>query len=148
MQVDFYQLSRDPAPKIAGLLARKLFDAGERLLIVADDDALLTAISDALWQVDGPAFLAHERAGEADDSVQPILLSPSLTTANMARHIMLADGTWRADAVASEGVERLFYLFGPADVEAARDAWRSLKDAPDLTRHFWRQEGGKWVKAA
>ena len=148
MQVDFYQLSRDPAPKSAVTLARKLFDAGERLLIVSGDDTLLSAISDALWQADGPSFLAHARAGGADDAVQPILLSPELTTANGARHIMLADGGWRTEAAASDGIGRLFYLFGPPQVEAARDAWRSLKDMPDLTRNFWRQDGGKWVKAA
>ncbi len=149
MQVDFYQLSRDPAPKIAVLLARKLFDAAERLLIVSGDDALLAAISDALWQAEGPCFLAHERAGGADDALQPILLSAGPTAANDARHIMLADGQWRAEVLAqTPQPERLFYLFGPAEVEAAREAWRSLKDTPDLTRNFWRQEGGKWVKAA
>ena len=148
MQVDFYQLSRDPAPKIAVQLARKLFDGGQRLAIVADDDALLSAISEALWAAEGPVFLAHERAGLADDAVQPILLSSELSNANGARHIMLADGRWRADVLASDGLERLFYLFGPAELESARHAWRSLKDAPNLTRHFWRQDGGKWVKAA
>ena len=148
MQVDFYQLSRDPAPKIAVQLARKLFDTGERLLIVSGDDALLSTISDALWQADGPSFLAHERAGGTDDAMQPILLADAITPANGPLHIMLADGQWRAEVVAQAGTQRIFYLFGPTDVEAARDAWRSLKDAPDLSRNFWRQDGGKWVKAA
>lgn len=147
MQVDFYQLSRDPAPKIAVLLARKLFDAGERLLIVADDDALLTSVSEALWQADGPSFLAHARAGAADDAAQPILLSSESTPANAARHLMIADGRWRADLAACGTIDRLFYLFSPADLYAAREAWRSLKDASDLSRNFWRQEGGKWAKA-
>jgi DNA polymerase III subunit chi len=148
MQVDFYQLSRDPAPKIAVQLARKLFDAGDRLLIVSGDDAVLLAISDALWQADGPCFLAHERAGGADDALQPILLSAEAAPANNARHIMIADGEWRAEVVADTGTERVFYLFGPPQVDAARVAWKGLKDAADTTRNFWRQDNGKWVKAA
>lgn len=148
MQVDFYQLSRDPAPKIAVQLARKLFDAGDRLLIVSGDDALLSSISDALWQADGPCFLAHDRAGGADDGLQPILLSADVTPANNARHIMIADGQWRAEVLTAAETERLFYLFGPNDVDAARLAWKGLKDAADTTRNFWRQDNGKWVKAA
>lgn len=148
MQVDFYQLSRDPAPKIAVQLARKLFDTGERLLIVSGDDALLTAISEALWQAEGPCFLAHDRAGGELDAMQPILLSAEATPANNARHIMIADGLWRPEMLATAGVERIFYLFGPAEIDAARLAWKGLKDAAEITRNFWRQDGGKWVKAA
>jgi DNA polymerase III subunit chi len=168
MQIDFYQLSRDPAQKIAVQLAQKLFDAGDRLLIVSADDAQLSAISDALWQADGPCFLAHDRAGKADDALQPILLSMDAVPSNDARHIMIADGQWRAEILAEilaetgaktgaktgaetgaeTGIQRVFYLFGPAQLDAARVAWRSLKDVPDLTRNFWKQDGGKWVKAA
>ena len=144
-QVDFYQLSRDPVERVAVLLARKLFDAGDRLLIVANDEALRSRIGEALWAADGAAFLAHELAGEGHDAAQPILLSAQPTNANAARHIMLADGEWR-DAVLS--ADRVFYIFGPDHLDEARAAWISLKDATDLTRNFWRQDGGRWVKAA
>ena len=144
-QVDFYQLSRDPAERVAVLLARKLFEAGDRLLIVAQDETLRTRLSEALWAADGAVFLAHEMVGAGDDAVQPILLSAEPKATNGARHIMLADGEWRAEALSAE---RVFYLFGPDRLDEARAAWKSLKDAADLTRNFWRQDGGRWVKAA
>ena len=144
-QVDFYQLSRDPVERVAVLLARKLFDAGERLLIVARDEALRVRVSEALWVADGVAFLAHELVGEGNDAAQPILLSAEPIDANGARHVMLADGEWREAVLVAE---RVFYLFGPDRLDEARTAWKSLKDAADLTRNFWRQEGGRWIKAA
>lgn len=144
-QVDFYQLSRDPVERVAVVLARKLFDAGDRLLIVARDEGLRARVSEALWAADGAAFLAHEMAGEGNDAPQPILLSADLTDTNAARHIMVADGEWRAAALTAE---RVFYLFGPDHLGDARAAWKSLKDADTLTRNFWRQDDGRWVKAA
>ena len=39
MQVDFYQLTRDPAEKILALIAQRVLDDDGRLLIVSDDKA-------------------------------------------------------------------------------------------------------------
>ncbi len=142
-QVDFYQLSRDPVERVAVTLARKLFDAGDRLVIVARDPALRATISGALWQADASSFLAHDMAGGADDGLQPILISPEPSEANGAQHVLIADGEWRASALAAE---RVFYLFGPDHLDAARAAWRSLNEPDGINRNFWRQEGGKWRK--
>ena len=49
MRVDFYLLSADPAPAAITQLARKVRQAGEKLLVVAEDFELLEAISQALW---------------------------------------------------------------------------------------------------
>jgi DNA polymerase-3 subunit chi len=41
MQVDFYQLTRDPAEKILPVIAQRVLDDHGRLLIVSDDRAQL-----------------------------------------------------------------------------------------------------------
>ncbi len=143
MQVDFYQLTRDPAEKLVPVLAQKTMDAGKRLLVVAASEGQRTALSDALWSWKPESFLAHEQAGQGDDRKQPILLSALANADNSATYMLIADGTWRSPP---EGVERVFYLFLPEHTDAARAAWRVLGEAEGTDRHYWRQDGGKWVK--
>lgn len=143
MRVDFYQLSRDPAELVVPLIARATRRAGERLLVVSEDDQDLSRISEALWERLPEAFLAHGRAGEEHEARQPVLLSQGCHPGNGARYVALADGLWRDEAVS---FERTFLLFGANRIEGARDCWRMLGQKPDVERRFWKQEGGRWVE--
>lgn len=141
MQVDFYQLTRDPAGKVLPAIAQKLLAEGQRLLVVCSDDAQMDSISKALWHWKPESFLAHQKAGEGDDSLQPILLSDAAIAGNGARYIAIADGVWR-DAALS--FERAFYLFAPDHTDDARAAWRALGENTNAERRYWKQDGGKW----
>lgn len=144
MQVDFYQLTRDPAEKILTALATKTAGEGGRLLIMSESDDQLGKISATFWNHKTDSFLAHAIAdGGAGDALQPILLSSSIEAKNEAKFIALADGIWRDDALE---FERAFYLFAPERTDDARAAWRSLKDMDDVTCNYWRQDGGRWIK--
>jgi DNA polymerase III subunit chi len=143
MQVDFYQLTRDPAHVVLPAIASKVMDEGRRLLIVSGDMGQLKTISSSLWGWKAESFLAHDRAGQEGDAHQPILLSQETAAANGARLVALADGEWRGDLLDMD-VDRVFYLFPPQFTDQARDAWRSLKDKDGVERRYWKQEGGKW----
>ena len=142
MQVDFYQLTRDPAEKVLPAIAQRILDGGGRLLVIADS-AQLDAISAALWNAKPDSFLAHAKAGEGDDSIQPILLSSEPVAANLAKFIALADGIWRDEALE---FERAFYLFPPSHTDNARAAWRALSEKEGAERRYWKQDGRKWVQ--
>ena len=60
MQVDFYQLTRDPAHNVLPAIANKVLEEGRRLLIVSNDAEQLKAISTALWAWKPDSFLAHD----------------------------------------------------------------------------------------
>ena len=141
MQVDFYQLTRDPAEKVLPAIAQRILDNKGRLLIISDDAGQLDAISAALWTARTDSFLAHAKSGEGDDALQPILLSQDTDAPNGAKFVALADGHWRA---VSEDFERIFYLFPPEQTDNARSAWRTLGDG--VERRYWKQDGGKWVQ--
>lgn len=143
MQVDFYQLSRDPVDLVLPAIAARVLDMGARLLVVAEDDALLMRVSAGLWGGPPESFLAHGRAGEGGEATQPILLAGECAAANGARHVALVDGLWRDAALA---FERAFYFFDADTVDGARDAWRALARREEVTPRFWRQEGRKWVQ--
>jgi DNA polymerase III subunit chi len=141
MQVDFYQLTRDPAHIVLPAIASKVMDEGRRLLIVSNDMGQLKTISSSLWSWKPESFLAHERADKADAPLQPILLSQTAEASNGARLVALADGEWRDEALS---FDRVFYLFPPQNTDQARDAWRGLKDKDGVERRYWKQDGGKW----
>lgn len=141
MQVDFYQLTRDPAEQVLPPIAQKILDNAGRLLVVSDDSAQLEKLSTALWGMKPESFLANGRAGEGSESQQPILLAEQVEAANGAKMVALADGVWRDEAL---GFDRAFYLFPPDKTENARAAWRSLADKDGVERRYWKQDGGKW----
>lgn len=143
MQVDFYQLSRDPVDQVLPAIAARVLALGERLLVVGQDGPQLDRISAGLWAGPPESFLAHGRAGEGRDSIQPVLLASNCVAANGARHIALVDGLWREEALA---FERAFYFFDASTIEDARDNWRALAKREGVSPRFWRQDGRKWVQ--
>jgi DNA polymerase-3 subunit chi len=144
MRVDFYLLSRDPAEKAVAVLAGKVRQAGERLLIVGEGQDRLEALSRALWQADPEPFLANGLAGGLHDARQPILLSQQVDATNGAAFLLLADGRWREPG---EGFSRVLYLFDDTGKQAARACWSDLGKRQGLERNFWKQdERGRWVK--
>ena len=144
MKVDFWQLSRDPVDKVVALIAQRVLDSGERLLVVSKDADQREAISKALWKNDPESFLANGEASAAGADRQPILLSEDTQSANKASHVIFADGEYRAP----DGFERAFLLFDDDTVQAARSTWKSLDGEEGMERAFFRQDGGKWNKVA
>ncbi|KEO91966.1 DNA polymerase III subunit chi [Erythrobacter longus] len=144
MKVDFWQLSRDPVEKVVALIAGRVMDAGERLLVVSKSPEQRQTISRELWKAGPESFLANGEAGVAGAENQPILLSDTAEATNSASHVVYADGEYRE----VEGFARTFLLFDDDTVEAARSTWRGLDGAEGLERAFFRQDGGKWVKVA
>ena len=144
MKIDFWQLSRDPADKVTALIAQRVLDQGERVLVVSADAQQREAISKGLWKSAPDSFLANGEANAPGAERHPILLSEDVQAANGASHAIFADGTFR-DAPA---FARTFLLFDESTLQHARETWKALSDREGLERAFFRQEGGKWVKVA
>jgi DNA polymerase-3 subunit chi len=145
-RVDFYQLSRDPVERVAVMLARKVMQAGKRLLIVSDNPGQRAVIGKELWRGGGEEFLAHGEGDAAHAEKQPILLSDNVEAVNGASMVILADGKWRAETLQ---FERALLLFGSEETEAARGLWRELDGADDVTREIHKQdESGRWRAGA
>ena len=143
MKVDFWQLSSDPVEKVVALIAQRVLDQGERLLVVSADPDQREAISRGLWSAGPESFLANGEAEGARPAAQPVLLSETPDAPNDASHVIFADGEYRV----TQGFARAFLLFDETTVQEARKVWKSLDDG-EGERSFFRQDGGKWVKVA
>ena len=145
MRVDFYQLGPSGHDGVIGTLAGTVRGDDGRLLVVAEDEALLARLDRMLWDEGPESFLPHGLAGGADDPRQPILLSTTTDAPNLARNILIADGQWRDAAL---HFDRAFYLFDADTLEGARLAWKLLAGRDEVERHYWASEDGKWVEKA
>jgi DNA polymerase-3 subunit chi len=143
--VDFYQLGTAQPDEVVASIAGKLLEAGQRLLVVAGDEATLARLDRQLWDQGAASFLPHGLAGGADDAAQPILLSTGTDAPNLARNVLIADGEWRESALA---YDRSFYLFDSETLEGARLAWKLLAGREGVERNYWALEDGKWMKKA
>jgi DNA polymerase-3 subunit chi len=143
MQLDFWQLSRDPVERVVALIAERTRAAGEKLLVVDADGARRTRTGRALWEATPESFLANGDATEPHAARQPILLSDACAPLNGARYAVFADGQWRDEGA---GFERTILLFDETGAEAARSVWRQFDGREDVTRSYFAQEDGKWVK--
>lgn len=139
-QIDFYQLSRDPVERIVPVLTAKAVDAGARLLVVHEDDAARTLLSESLWARESH-FLANGDASAPHAGHQPVLLSASCEAVNGARIAILADGDWREEAGA---FDRAILLFAPEQTDAARGLWSRLSGGDHTLRIFKQSDSGGW----
>ena len=85
VRVDFYQLAGATVESVIAALAGKLLGEDARLLVVAEDPAVLARLDRQLWDQGATSFIPHGIAGGADDARQPILLSTTPDTPNSAR---------------------------------------------------------------
>ena len=128
------------------MLARKVLQAGERLLVVSSDAEHRKQLSKELWKAGPEEFLANGEAEATGAEKQPILLSAGMDAKNGARMVLMADGKWRPEAT---GFDRALLLFGEGDTEAARSLWRELDGNDEVAREIHKQDAqGKWRAGA
>ena len=145
MRLGFYLCGSQPVELVLPLIARAATNGGQRLLVVAEDQAVRDTLDKALWEVSPAEFLAHGQAGGVHDARQPILLSADCAAANGAKLLALADGRWREEA---EGFERVLLFFDDEGRAAARQTWKQFDNREDVEREFHELEVGKWVQRA
>ncbi|HTG39688.1 DNA polymerase III subunit chi [Sphingomonas sp.] len=146
MQVDFYHLTLRPLDRALPQIAEKVLAGGGRLLVVSGDAEQRAAIDRLLWTYAPDSFLPHGQAGQGDDALQPVLISPDADVAvNAAAMVAIIDGSWREAALA---FDRAFHFFDDDSVIAARDAWRGLSGREGVERRYWKQTPRGWEQAA
>jgi DNA polymerase III subunit chi len=145
-RVDFYHLTRDPAPPVLARLAERVQAAGDRLLIVSAAGPDRDDIDNALWTAIPDSFLPHAPAATplAALAAEPIAIAGQLDDAapNGATIVALADGQWRDEALR---FARTLFLFDGSHIDDARAAWRILSKRDGVECHYWKQDGsGRW----
>lgn len=146
-EVFFYHLEARPLEQVVPQLLEKSLERGWRAVVEVGSGERAEALDAVLWTYRDDSFLAHGLAGQATDSLQPILLTTGNDNGNGAQVRFFVD---RAVPRDTAGYERIVYLFSGHDPEAlaeARAAWRALREGNEVT--YWQQSpDGRWTKQA
>ena len=144
-RIGFYLSSAHPVERVLPLIARAAKAQRQRMLVVAEDEDLLSRLDQTLWEQFPEDFLAHGRADAPHAARQPLLLSGECTASNDAAIVALADGVGRPEA---ERFERVLLFFDESGRAAARQCWRLFDRREDVIREFHELEAGRWVHKA
>lgn len=144
--IAFYHLERSTLEEALPKLLEKTLAASKRALVLAGSESRVEALTERLWTYDQDAWLPHGSIKDGNPGDQPVWLSANDSNLNGATFLFLTDGATSADV---DAYERCFELFDGNDesaVTAARERWKSYKDAGhELT--YWQQNArGGWEK--
>lgn len=147
-EIAFYHLQKWPLEKALPKLLERAMQTEKRALVLTGSEARTESLAGALWSYDPDSWLAHgsKKDGRAED--QPIWISEDEANANGAAFLFLTDG---AEAQDLDAFERCFELFDGHDiraVEAARERWKTYRDAGHTLTYWQQTDGGGWEKKA
>jgi len=136
-QATFYLIAkprfRDEPLLLVCELAKKAFDSGRSVLILARSLEQAEQLDEKLWDFDESAFVPHQIAGDDDDAITPVLIvPPGMQAPDRALVINLRD-----EAVAGT-FERVLEVVPDDETQRAgsRERWKTYKAAGlDVAKH-------------
>lgn len=145
-EVRFYHLQTQTLEQALPKLLVKAFSTGQKILVKALDTQAVEALNTHLWTFHPNYFLPHGSQKDGHAAQQPIWLTAEDDNPNGAALLFLTDG------VSSTLIDQMTLccdVFNGADpqaVQAARQRWKTYKEAAyDLT--YWQQaEDGSWTQ--
>lgn len=125
-------------------LMEKALSTGSRVVIIANSDASLKTLSDALWVNDPASFLPHGNARDAQAAEHPIVLTLADVNPNQADILCVLDGVSPESLPNYAKVLDVFDGSIEEEVTAARQRWARYKQAGHKLQYVQQQPGGGW----
>jgi len=146
-EIGFYHLLATPLERALPRLLAQAFTRGYRIVVRAASADRTEHLNAVLWTYDEASFLPHGSARDGNDASQPIYLTNGTENPNAASMLVLLDGVEAApdDLASFARCADMFDGNDAAAVEAARQRWRSAKDAGHALT-YWQQTEAGWVQ--
>jgi DNA polymerase III subunit chi len=156
-EIAFYHLHATGVEAALPQLLGKCLERGWKVAVEIGERERVVELDAFLWSFSDDAFLPHAGVtsldGQPDDQpkVQPVWLTDQDDNPNGANVRFYVEGALpglQSDLSAYQRVVLLFDGTRTSAVEAARGAWRQLRQS-EHTLTYWKQsETGAWQKAA
>lgn len=144
--IQFYHLLSTSRERAVPKLMEKALAAGNRVVILLDNDTALKQLSDALWTADPEGFLPHGALRDGHAQHQPIFLSLTDTNPNHADLLCVLDGSQPASLTNYTKVLDVFDGTDETATAAARTRWAAYKAQGFALQYIKQQPGGGWKK--
>lgn len=148
-EVLFYHLTESTLESAIPPMLEASLKRGWNVVLRLGSPERAEALNAHLWTYRDDAFLPHGGPDDGPPAAQPIYVTAGAEVPNAPHVLMLADGAG-AEIAELSATPRSCILFDardPAAVQAARARWKDVTGA-GLKAIYWKQEGGKWQKAA
>ena len=145
-EIAFYHMTRSTLEAALPKLLEKTLKAGKRAIVMAGSEDRVEALNIQLWTYGQRSWLPHGSAQDGNAADQPVWLTTGDDNPNGATYLFLTDGI---QASRIDAFERCFDLFDGNDtgaIEAARDRWRSYKEAGHTLTYWQQNERGAWER--
>tara|TARA_Y100000389_G_scaffold35512_1_gene30213 strand:- start:6541 stop:6978 length:438 start_codon:yes stop_codon:yes gene_type:complete len=142
MEINFYQID-DLLHKMIAPLLLKIYEQQKKALILCENDEMTQKLDLGLWNFSKTKFLPH--ITDQDDfelESQPILLTQREENLNKADFLLMFS---EKSEEFMKNFNRIFYFFGPSDLEEARKFWKECKQK-SYNINFYRKEKEGWKK--
>ena len=147
-EVLFYHLQNAPLERVLPDLLERSLQRGWRAIVRAGSKERLDALNNTLWTYRDESFLPHGTLEDGPPELEPVFLTTEDDNPNGANVLFLVDGAVPGEVT---GYERCVLMFDGRDAEAvaaARNHWKTLKDAGHDTTYWQQSDAGKWEKKA
>jgi DNA polymerase-3 subunit chi len=148
-EVLFYHLTETPLEAAIPPMLEASLKRGWAVVLRVGSPERAAALNAHLWTYRDDGFLPHGGPADGPPAAQPIYVTAGEEVPNAPHVLMLADGAG-ADLSEFQTMPRTCLLFDARDpdaVQAARVRWKEVTGA-GLKAIYWKQDGGKWQKAA
>jgi DNA polymerase-3 subunit chi len=146
--IRFYHLSTQSVDQALPAILSKALDAGHRILVKCPTEPQATKISDHLWTYKQDAFLPHGTAKEGFAADQPIFLTAGNDNPNGAGVLVLTGGTTSDDVTSYSMLCEMLDGHDGDAVAAARERWKTYKEAGHTVTYYQQTPTGGWGKKA
>ena len=143
-EIGFYHLTRTPLERALPRLLEKVAGSGRRAVVLTGSAERAEALNALLWTYDPGSFLPHGTARDGNPGEQPIWLTPQDENPNGATVLVLVDGMVSEQLATYERCLDLFDGNDPEAVAAARDRWRTAKQAGHTLTYWQQTDQGGW----
>jgi len=158
-EVRFYHLQRARLEEVLPVILERCHQRAERVLVLAGSTERVEALAALLWTYRPESFLPHGTARDGEAARQPIFLAPADGLSgdpqnpngenpNGAPVLILSDGARHPRLGGFRLVCELFDGHDETAVAAAREHWRSCREAGHAVVYFQQAETGKWQETA
>lgn len=144
--VSFYHLIDQDINKAAARLLEKVIQAGQRAIVLCDNEAHCQTLNEYLWTFTPNAFLPHGTVKEENSEHQPIWITPKLENPNNSEIIVTLQYDQDIDLKSFKKCLDLFDGLNPNAVELARQRWKAYKNAGNELTYWQQNIEGQWVK--
>ena len=146
-EILFYHLQSRALEAVLPQLVEKSLQKDWRVVIQGSTRERMAALDERLWTFDEASFLPHATDEDGNAAAQPVLLTTGTGNPNGASIRFLVEGASIPEDVQS--YQRIVFIFDgndPDAVEAARAAWRGVKQSGSEATYWRQNEAGRWEK--